>query len=276
MHALLYSIKTCFIRLEIQHTVHRLRRRIGGTDSDRINSLRLSLATQMVKLKELQTAAEVTDMPSSPIILDNEAVWDDDADTEEDGIGADSPQQTAMVSGFVEGIILHMPSNRNVPKQFRPTELVLRKEQASNELNFLRGLIADKSFQYSHVIRNAPTKKVRTRAQTKVKTLDTEILFHCRLYSRCRSRLILLGADADTMRKFQTLNKEHIKASSAVLNPNIAGSTRLQLSWLWRSSYMARDPIAVNEHSADADADADFAQDPASSLECVYNLLHVL
>ena len=263
MHALLYSIKTCFIRLEIQHTVRRLRRRIGGTDSDRINSLRLSLATQMVKLKELKTAAEVTDMPSSPIILDNEAVWDDDADTEEDGI---------------EGIILHMPSNRNVPQQFRPTELVLRKEQASNELNCLRGLIADKSFQYSHVIRNAPTKKVRTWAQTKVKTLDTEILFHCRLYSRCRSRLILLGADADTMHKFQTLNKEHIKASSAVLNPNIAGSTRLQLSWLWRSLYMARDPIAVNEHSADADADADadFAQDPTSLLECGYNLLRVL
>ena len=35
---------------------------------------------------------------------------------------------------------------------------------------------------------------------------------------------------------------------------------------------MARDPIAVNEQSADAD----FAQDPASLLECVYNLLRIL
>lgn len=271
-------ITSCFIRLEIQHTVRRLRRRIAAADSDCINSLRLSLATEMAKLKELQTAANVPDMPLSPIILDDEAMWDEDADAEEDGIGADSPQQTAMVTGFVEGITLPMPSNRNVPEHFGPTELALRKEQASNELNCLRGLIADKSFQYSHVIRNAPTKKVRTRAQTKVKTLDTEILFHCRLYSRCRSRLIILCADADTMGKFQTLTKEHIKASSAVLNPNIAGSTRLQLSWLWRSSYMARDPTVLGGQNADAnaDADADFAQDPTSLLECVYNLLHYL
>jgi len=106
----------------------------------------------MVKLKEFQTAANIPDMPLAPIILDDEAMWDDDADTEEDGIRADSSQRTAIVTGFVESIIIPMPSNRNVPEHFRPTELALREEQASNELNCLHGLIADKSFQYSHVI----------------------------------------------------------------------------------------------------------------------------
>jgi len=175
-------ITSCFIRLEIQHTVRRLCQGIAAADSDRINSLQLSLVTQMVKLKEFQMAANVPDIPLSPIILDDEAMWDND-DTEEDSIRADSPQQTAMVTGFVEGITLPLPSNHNVPEHFRPTELALQKEQASNKLNCLHGLIANKSFQYSHTIRNVPTKKVQTRAQTKVKTLNTEILFHCQLYS---------------------------------------------------------------------------------------------
>jgi len=133
----------------------------------------------MVKLKELQTAADVPDIPLSPIMLDNEAVWDDDANTKEDGIGADSLQPMVTVTGFVEGTILPMPSNHNVSEHFSAIELALQKEQASNELNCLHGLIADKSSQYSHVIQNAPTMKVWTRAQTKVKTLNTEILFYC-------------------------------------------------------------------------------------------------
>ena len=43
----------------------------------------------------------------------------------------------------------------------------------------------------------------------------------------------MLGADDDTLQQFCELQKEDIKASTAILNPNIRGSTTLQLSWIW-------------------------------------------
>jgi len=39
---------------------------------------------------------------------------------------------------------------------------------------------------------------------------------------------------------------------------------------------MARDPSVLGRQNANANANANFAQDPASLLECVYNLLRFL
>lgn len=255
------------IRLEIQHTVRQLGRSGGNVDHDRIQRLRDSLTTLMSQMKAMQVSVGAVDVPSVPVILDDETLWDDDVD--DDGVHLDSHglsggSASALGSApiLVERQVLALPSNGNVPASFAPTELARRTEQAASILNRLRNLIADKSFQYSHVIRDAPTKKVRTRAQTKVKSLNADIMVHCRMYSRCRARLVLLGADDLLLRKFQTLTKEDVKASSAVLNPNIPGGSRLRLSWLWRTSY-------ATQHSALASPDADADSDPLAVLECM-------
>jgi len=39
---------------------------------------------------------------------------------------------------------------------------------------------------------------------------------------------------------------------------------------------MVRDPTVLGRQNANANADADFAQDPTSLLECVCNFLHYL
>ncbi|KAF8799518.1 hypothetical protein BYT27DRAFT_7007088, partial [Phlegmacium glaucopus] len=62
---------------------------------------------------------------------------------------------------------------------------------------------------------------------------------HCRIYSRCRSRLVTLGCDDETLNIFRILTKDDVEASTVVLNPNIPGSTKLRLSWLWGTSGLA-------------------------------------
>jgi len=115
------------------------------------------------------------------------------------------------------------------------TELSLRKRQATCLLGSLRELIADKSFQYSHVIRVAPQKSVRTRARAALISINSRIAHCCRVYARCRSAMTRLGADAATLVKFKVLTREDIKCSTALLDPNRPGSTRIQLSWIWET-----------------------------------------
>jgi hypothetical protein len=36
---------------------------------------------------------------------------------------------------------------------------------------------------------------------------------------------------------FQQLTKDDLNASTAILNPNVAGSTSVHLSWIWQNSF---------------------------------------
>lgn len=119
---------------------------------------------------------------------------------------------------------------------YRVPELKLRIPQATRTIQALRDSIADKSFQYSHVIRVAPRKGVRTRARATIAKLNQLIAYHSRVYARCRAAMVTLGADADTLNNYRILLKEHVKSSSALLNPNEPGSSRMQLSWIWQSA----------------------------------------
>jgi hypothetical protein len=176
----------------------------------------------------------------------------------------------------VERRLISLPSNGNVHDRFSPLELSLRKLQAQHHLNRLRDLIADKSFQYSHVIRAAPRKVVKTRARAKIKSLDNEIILHSRIYSRCRNRLPTLGADDRLLQIFQILTRDDVKASTAVLDPNTPGSTRVRLSWIWQTGTAARagagaEPCAVAESGAGFNSDND-----ATLLECMSSILPVI
>ena len=115
-------------------------------------------------------------------------------------------------------------------------ELGLRKQQANRYINALQDVIAEKSFKYTHVIRPAPSKSVITRARNSITKLNDQISFFSRVYNRCHAAMICLAADPQTLRKFKDLRREHVKASSAVVDPNIPGSTNLRLSWIWQTA----------------------------------------
>jgi hypothetical protein len=66
---------------------------------------------------------------------------------------------------------------------------------ADHHLDRIRELIAEKSFQYSHVIHCSPRKSVTTCSRAAIKKLNLEIAVQCRLYARCRAWIVRLGAD---------------------------------------------------------------------------------
>ena len=72
----------------------------------------------------------------------------------------------------------------------REVELTLRIEQATRYLAAIRESVAEKSFQYAHVMRKAPSKDVRTRSRTVIAKLNERIAMRCRVYERARSALV--------------------------------------------------------------------------------------
>ena len=106
---------------------------------------------------------------------------------------------------------------------YRTIELVLQRRQACQHLTDLRGAIANKLFQYSHVLRVAPGKMIRNRARSSIKKLNDVISFHCRAYTKCRLAMIRLAAGEHILSSFPVLSKQDVKASTALLTPNIPG-----------------------------------------------------
>ncbi|KAF8958979.1 hypothetical protein BDZ97DRAFT_1667832 [Flammula alnicola] len=125
---------------------------------DRQEQLHEALAPLLVKLKQLKEAAEITDKrPEMPSIDEDEAEFDEAA---EEISGEETPAPTLPSTDMipVERQQLSLPSNGNVGGDLKHVEISARKKQAHAQLNRLRELVADISFQYSHVIRAAPER----------------------------------------------------------------------------------------------------------------------
>ena len=56
------------------------------------------------------------------------------------------------------------------------------------------------------------------------------------MYSRCRTRIVALGADEATHARLKILSPSDIKASTAIINPNEPGSSTIKLSWIWQTA----------------------------------------
>ena len=48
--------------------------------------------------------------------------------------------------------------------------------------------------------------------------------------------MVRLGADQQTLKIFQVLTTEDLKASTAIHDPNERGASSLRLSWIWTSA----------------------------------------
>jgi len=165
---------------------------------------------------------------------------------------------------YPENRTLILPSNKNADQTYSSVELLVRQDQAKSELNFLRDLIAEKSFQYSGVIW-VVQKQMKLRSPDLLRQMNHEIAIHCTVYNRCRNKMIRLGADKTMLEEhFKVLTKEDIKTSTAILDPNRPGSTQVKLSWIWHTvRTRILPPRAPNIPPATTQPD-----DPATSLEC--------
>lgn len=189
--------------------------------------------------------------------------WDNLLDIEETTAAVPPATPEELEEVLPEDVLLALPSNATVAAGHCELELTFRKRKANSLLSQIRELIADKSFKYTDEIRKAPRKGVKTRGQTSVIELNRHLSFLCQVYAWNRARLVDLNADKDTLDLYAVLQKDDVKCSTAMLNPNKAGSTKLKLSWIWQSvdrRIMAG--LAVDAEMA--------ATDPATLTECMY------
>jgi len=166
------------------------------------------LTVLYLELRRAQQAANVMENNNAPFVdVDGLNIWDDveldiipnsddmplDSDAASGTAPAPAPTRNALGPSAIEDYLIPLPSNGNVDICHRNLELSFRSSRAEHHLARIRELIAEKSFQYSHVMRVSPRKGTTTRSQASIKKLNTEIALHCRMYARCRARLILLG-----------------------------------------------------------------------------------
>lgn len=207
---------------------------------DVIEKLRDALVPLMQQLSELQLLAGIV-LPlsqSSQIPVDEteyDAIADEYLPNTADALGIFTPDTTSSQSLPIERQPITLPSNNAAAHQHRELEVTARIQHADEQLQRLRDLIADISFQYSHIIRAATHKPMRLRGHAKVRTLTHQLVHYARTYSRCRQCLLALDCSADIMCCYPALSKHDLRASTAILNPNIPGASNVQLSWLWYS-----------------------------------------
>ncbi len=278
-------------RLAIQFEVRRLKRHSRGADFLKIQDMRLALVPLLATLKELQEAAgaypsgaalagcrpprpaaisaatrSVNGAQSPPSGSADEALmyWDDFNDIADNNSPAHPDRDLeALIRGEddvpPEHTKLVLPSNGNTDMDFEMPEIAMRKKTAQSLLAQIRELIADKSFRYTEHMRAAPRKGVRTRARTTIDDLDRKLSLLCQIYTYCRDRLIDLRVDREVLAAFRVLTHEDVRCSTAILSPNLPGSTKLTLSWIWQS---------IDRRFEAGEMDDIDTDDPVTLLEC--------
>ncbi|KAF9553697.1 hypothetical protein CPC08DRAFT_727731 [Agrocybe pediades] len=240
-------------RIDILQRQRTMGRDAAAEERDKIDEMRESLTAMFAQLEVLQNLAGAQPAPFQGATV--EFVGDDIDWTrrEDDQVAntASNQQQAQLPNNAtayppqalytdddppqIEKRLLCLPSNGNTGGKYNKEELELRIEQAEKHLNIVRELVADKSFQFSALIRTG-NHAVVTRSRAAIIKMNCQIGLHARTYNRIRCRLNMLEADRDTMSTFRFLEKKDVQSSTAILDFNHPGSSRgIHLSWIWQS-----------------------------------------
>ena len=226
------------IRIDIQDRVRRLQKEPRESPRLEVERLRHDLTSQFLLLQSLRTPEDYRNI-SDPYDLDDWSSDDafDHLDDDEIQPERQQNQRHSIPADILpperRPIVLpstHMPN----ADALRKSEMRLRIKQAAQYLTAVREAVAEKSFQYSHVMRVAPTKGVRTRSRALITKINDRIGYCCRVYRCARAALVRLNADDQTLNKFQCLSAEDVKSSTAILDPNTPGASSQRLSWIWQ------------------------------------------
>lgn len=191
-----------------------------------------SLQSNLKNAKLTQTG-NIEDLQHDLFEHSDDEIVDDNPSTQDPKDVANDPNDALPP----ERILVHLPSSHTTTtnQPFQKAELALRIKQATWYLAALRDAIAQKSFQYSHIMQSAPSNAVWTRSQLAILHISDQIAQYSWVYCRAWAAMVRLGADKPMLDKFKLLSREDVKASTAILDPNIAGSSKIHLSWIWET-----------------------------------------
>ena len=167
-----YSIFQIF-RLKLKAKIRNLRRNPGNIDLESIQSDQHNLSTLFLQLKQAQHVAGVEEPNALTVsISDTIDTWDDlvfdTVASSAETIGpnlAETPPYMDEVTNTnknigpvpIEDQMVALPSNGCTSPRHRNLEIKHCVSVANEQLNHIWNLIAEKSFQFSHVIRHIST-----------------------------------------------------------------------------------------------------------------------
>ena len=135
----------------------------------------------------------------------------------------------------------HLDSNAELP-EIVSCEFDLRQGQANDALHDLRLSIMYKSYLYRAGVRNnSPTQSYSTRSYGEVRAVQTSIEQAAKTYRLARKVMIKLKPSNTLSSKYPALQKEDLRASTAVADSNAPGQRSEILSWIWNISSVPRD-----------------------------------
>lgn len=262
------NLITVFARIELQDRIRRSGSEPNENDQRDVERMRQVIISQFSILESLNSGTSHPGFVAADSNEFGDASIFDDIDNEDPSLDLNTSNERvnaaihedigdAAAKGLASEVV--PPEKKNIPLPSNSIttqnntcqiELDLRLDQAAKILSGLRDLIAEKSFQFSDVIRVAPRKGVRTRARSAIAKLNNLIAYHCRVYNRCHAAMVKLGANDATLTKFRVLTLQDIRSSSALLKPNEPGSsTNHRLSWIWQSGRTVddRNTLGINE-----------------------------
>ena len=128
-------------------------------------------------------------------------------------------------------------------------EFELHKGHANDALALICRIIGQGAFQYKKILRHVPDKVHCSQAWTSIQAVHQGLVFQSRIYMCMRKVIINLGLEPNIVSSiYQVLIKKDIEVSSAVADPNVAGSTWSQLSWIWTTHSGIEEIRPTNNH----------------------------
>jgi hypothetical protein len=131
---------------------------------------------EYLELRRAQQAANIMESNNTPFVdVDGLNIWDeveldiipnsDNMPMELDPAPETAPAPAGNSLGplAIKDYLIQLPSNGIVDLCHRDLELTLRSSRAEHHLTRIQELVAEKSFQYSHVMRVSPRKGMTTR-----------------------------------------------------------------------------------------------------------------
>ena len=201
-------------------------------DISAVDDIRAALAVDFLVLASVQP--RVTG-PAAAFLANHHRIQLDESDPEDDDGAVIPAPESSPTDVSVERRPVQMPSTATPRNPAHcAVELAARQHHALRHILALRNLIAEKSFQYSHVIRKTAHVAITTRSRSAIDRLNDSIDLHSRGYTRCRDAMIRLNAGIVLLNKFKELHREDTVASAVVMDPNTPGSTSRRLSWIWQ------------------------------------------
>ncbi|KIN94167.1 hypothetical protein M404DRAFT_35316 [Pisolithus tinctorius Marx 270] len=135
---------------------------------------------------------------------------------------------------------LPLPSNLGIDAfhssnlgRLHDMELRLQISQANDALNGLRLALVDKAVIFRNVVRHSKSYSMKTRAWDTIHTINGVVRKQAAIYKQCQKAMVILGASAETLTRYQQLQTTDLTITTAIINQNAHAHRASNLPWFW-------------------------------------------